>query len=399
MGFSLDIPLLPEDPILNLPKLFIDDPRTEKVNIGIGVYQTSEGEPLVLNCVRKAENLLLQKQLYKNYLPIEGDLEFLALAAELVFGKDSPALDPKHSFFAQTIGGTGALRIGSAFLANHVNKSILISRPTWSNHKSIFEQSGLNVGSYPYLNESYTAVDFESLCTAIKNTSPQTIFLLQSNCHNPTGFDLTFEQWKEVSKLMKERQLIPFFDCAYHGFGEGLTADVKPIRYFVEQGHELLIAYSFSKNMALYGERLGFLTIYTPQNNIIPKIASQVKFSIRGNYSSPPIHPARLAALVLKSSELSQEWDQELKNMRDRITEMRNAFIAALLVKGHTPLFSAMHKQLGLFTLFKMTAAQVMEMREKFGIYMLNNGRINIVGLNTRNIPYVAESLLKVVQS
>lgn len=390
--------LLPEDPILSLPKAFQIDPRSFKVNLGIGVYLTSEGHSLVLNCIRKAESLLAQKHLLKDYAPIEGDPEYIRVAPQVLFGVDSPILNPETLFVAQTIGGSSALRLGGEFIASNLSKSILMSQPSWINHKLIFEKSGLNVGSYPYLNEDLTGIDFNAMKLAIKNTPPGTVLLLQASCHNPTGFDPSFEEWKELSDLMKKQQLIPFFDCAYQGLGDGIIEDVRAVRYFAEQGHDMLVAYSFSKNIGLYGERLGYLAIISQQKQLMPAIASQVKVSIRGNYSNPPIHSPRLLTTVLKSPELYIEWETELKNMRDRILEMRNAFIAALMIEGHNGNFYAMHKQKGLFSLCGLSPEQVLRLREEKAIYLPSNGRINIAGLNTNNMEYVAQAIVNVTK-
>lgn len=397
MPFFNDIPLLPDDPILGLPIAFAADPRPNKINLGIGAYKTAEGHPLVLASVRKAESLLLQKHLNKEYLPIEGDSEFLRCSLQLLLGKDC-SLWQTHSYFAaQTVGGASALRVGGEFLTKLISKTVFISQPSWSNHKQIFERAGLIVGSYPYFDVNTYLLDFSGMCEAIKNMPPGSIILLHGCCHNPTGIDPTFEQWKELSDLIKKQQVIPFFDIAYQGFGHGLDLDAQAIRHFVNEGHEMLIAYSFSKNFGLYGERVGLLAIICSSVEKVPTIASQIKSLIRGNYSNPPLHGARIVSTVLKSHELTLEWKKELNNMGERVKEMRKALIAALLVKGQDRNFAYMNQQTGLFSFTGLNPEQVQFLRKEKAIYMPNNGRINIAGLNTQNVAYVAEALSSVM--
>lgn len=394
-----DIPQLPEDPILGLPIAFAADPRPNKINLGIGAYQTTEGNSLVLNSVKKAENLLLQKNLNKDYLPIEGDADFLHYALQLLLGQDSPLWQNHQFFAAQSVGGASALRIGGEFLAKLVSKTIFLSQPSWSNHKQIFERAGLNVGSYPYLHPQTCLLDAQGIYRAIQNMPPKSVILLHGCCHNPTGLDPTFEQWKELSSLIKKHQLIPFFDVAYQGFGEDLDQDAQAVRYFVQEGHEMLIAYSFSKNFGLYGERVGFLTVICSQADRVPKIGSQIKSLIRANYSNPPLHGARIVSKILKSPELTLEWKTELMNMRERVQNMRKALIAALLVKGQNHNFSYLQQQNGLFAFLGLTLEQVQYLLHEKAIYLPSNGRINLAGLNTHNVSYVAEALLSAMSS
>ncbi len=399
MPFFNQIVQLPPDPILGLPIAFAADPRPNKINLGVGAYRTAEGHPLVLTCVKKAECHLLQKNLNKEYLPIEGDSEFLKCALPLLFGVDSPLLESGCYFAAQTVGGASALRIAGEFLAKLVSKMIFLPQPSWSNHKQIFERASLNVGSYPYFDPKSCMLDFQGMCKAFENMPPASVILLHGCCHNPTGIDPTFDQWQQLSKVIKQRKLIPLFDMAYQGFGQNFEKDGEAIRYFAAENHEMLIAYSFSKNFGLYGERVGFLTIVSEKREEIPKIGSQVKYLIRSNYSNPPLHGARIVATILKSRELTLEWKTELSNMSQRIKEMRKAFIAALLVKGHDHNFDYMQDQKGLFSFSGLNPEQVRALREEKAIYVPSNGRINIAGLNTCNLAYVTEALLSVIKS
>jgi aspartate/tyrosine/aromatic aminotransferase len=397
MPFFNDFSILPEDPILSLPLAFAADLRKYKVNLGIGAYRTAEGFPLILNSVKKAESLILHKQTNKEYLPIEGDAEFLRYASQLLFGNQSSILTSGHLFTAQTVGASGALRIGGELLSKLSNKTIFLSQPSWPNHKPIFERSGLIVGSYPYFDSKTHLLDFQGMYEGIKNMPIGSALLLHGCCHNPTGVDPTFEQWQELSKIIKQQQLIPFFDIAYQGFGQDLESDAKAIRYFAQEGHEMLVAYSFAKNFGLYNERIGFLALTTQRIEAIPKAGSQIKGLIRGNYSTPPAHGAQIVTTILKSPELRQDWETELKNMKDRVKEMRAALIADLLVKGYNKDFSYMHHQNGLFSFCGLDADQVHRLRQEKGIYMPSNGRINIAGINTNNLEYVAESFVSVL--
>lgn len=394
MPFFNDVALLPDDPILSIPILFAADPCPTKVNLGIGAYKTAEGQPLVLTSVRKAEAQLSSKHLDKEYLPIEGDSEFIKCGLEILLGHDIP----KNLFSAQTIGGTGALRIAGEFLARNGFKNIFLSQPSWSNHKLIFERSGLNVGSYPYYDSVNQSLDFNGMREAIQNMPPGSVVVFHGCCHNPSGIDPNFDQWKELSQLLKQKQLIPLFDIAYQGFGQGLVEDAQAVRYFAKQGHEMIVCYSFSKNFGLYGERVGFLTFFLPNEEVVQKVGSQIKTVIRGGYSNPPLHGVRIVKKIFRSPELSAEWHAELTNMRDRILQMRQAFVAELLVKGDNKKdFSYLTQQKGLFSFSGLNAEQVMRLRKEKGIYMPTSGRINIAGLNTTNLEYVAEAIISVL--
>jgi aspartate/tyrosine/aromatic aminotransferase len=397
MPFFNDVPLLPDDPILGLPSAFAGDPRPNKINLGIGAYKTAEGFPLVLSSVRKAENQLLQKNLNKEYLPIEGDGEFIRCSLKLLLGTHCSLLQSGHFFAAQTVGGAGALRIAGEFLSKLISKTIFLSQPSWSNHKQIFERAGLNVGSYPYFYPATCLLDYQGMCQAVKNMPRGSIILLHGCCHNPTGIDPTFDEWKELSQIIKHQQVIPLFDIAYQGFGHGLEEDAKAIRYFASEGHEMLISYSFSKNFGLYGERVGFLAIISSNQEIVPRIGSQIRYLIRGNYSNPPLHGARIVSTILKSQELTLEWKTELNNMCERVKEMRRALVAALLVQGKGHNFAYMDKQIGLFSFSGLSLEQVERLRREKAIYMPSNGRINIAGLNTQNLSYVVDGLLSVL--
>jgi aspartate/tyrosine/aromatic aminotransferase len=398
MSFFHDVVQLPEDPILRLPVAFAVDPRPYKVDLGVGSYKTADGRPLVLTSVQKAEQQILQAHLDKEYAPIEGDGEFLHYALQLLFGKSSAFLQSERFFATQTIGGTGGLRLAGEFLAKLMGRLIFISQPSWNGHKTIFERAGFRVKSYPYFNSMTGLLDFTAMCESINNMPAKSVILLHACCHNPTGIGPTFAQWQELSDLIKTHHLFPLFDLAYQGFGEGLDQDAQAIRYFAQEGHEMGIAYSFSKNFGLYGERVGFLTMACEESDLVPKIGSQMKYLVRGNYSNPPLHGARIVKTILKSPELTLEWQKELSQMGERIKEMRQALITILLAKGNGHHFIHMDQQKGLFSFTGLTPEQVHRLWKEKALYMPNNGRINVAGLNQQNLEYVADAFLSVVE-
>ena len=387
--------LLPGDPILSLSRQFKEDTHKKKANLGVGAYKDSEGRPVVLTAVRKAETMMLEKHLNKEYPPIQGHADFINESLKLIFGEKEIG----NVFGVQTIGGTGALRIGGDFLSQHITKKIYLSEPTWPNHKSIFTRAGMEIGWYPYYDATNKRLDFSGMCEAIQKMELNSAILFQGICHNPTGFDPSFEQWKKLSELVKKQHIIPFFDFAYQGFGDDLDEDAKPIRYFVAQGHEMLVAGSYSKNLGLYGERVGTLSVVTQNKNLKDKVGSHIKQIIRGTYSMPPLQGARIVATILQSEELRKEWVHELTTMRERIKVMRCALVAGLLAKGHKDKFSFMNQQRGMFSFSGLNQEQVQRLQKEYNIYMLKNGRINVAGLNRNNMDYVIESIISVVKS
>ena len=398
MSFFDKVDLLPADPILNLPVAFAADPRPNKINLGIGAYKDDSGNPLVLSCVRKAESQLFQNDLNKEYLPIEGDPSYLNESLKLIFGKDHPTLQLDTIFAAQTIGGTGALRIGCELLLQKISKAIYISQPTWPNHKALFSRTGMPVEAYPYYDPQSHSLDFSAMCAYIQQIPSGNAILLQASCHNPTGIDPTFEQWRELSKLVKTQKLIPFFDLAYQGFGIGIDEDANPVRYFAKEGHEMLVATSYSKNLGLYGERAGMLAVVTHSKEEVVKVASQIRQIIRSIYSSPPLHGARIVKTVLQSPQLKQEWLRELADMRGRIAQMRQDLVAGLLAKGADKSFNSLIQQSGIFSFCGLNQQQVHRLIQEKGIYMPSDGRINVAGLNKQNLDYIIESILSVLK-
>jgi aspartate/tyrosine/aromatic aminotransferase len=388
MSFFKGIEKLPEDPLLSIPVDFAADTRTKKTNLGLGTYRDSEGRPFVLPVVRNAEASFFNTKRNKEYLPIEGDPLFLKETLKLIYGKESSQLA------VQAIGGSAALSLGAKLLCEQGPRKIYLSDPSWPNHSLIFSRAGLNINFYPYYDPKTKKVNFSGISQAVKEMEAGSVILLQAACHNPTGVDLSIPEWKELSALLKKHKVLPFFDIAYHGFGEDLDKDAFAIRYFAEQGHEMLISYSYSKNMGLYGERVGALVIVTENEE---NVRTHIKQIIRSIYSTPPIHGAAIVASVLESENTKNEWVADLSNMRERIIEMRQAFVAGLELKLKDCDFSFILSQKGLFSYLDLTENQVHHLRKEFGIYMPTSGRINVAGLNGSNISDVIEAITSTV--
>lgn len=392
------VELLPADPILSLPQLFQADTHPQKVNLGVGSYRDAEGKTLVLTSVRAAEQAILEENLAKEYLPIEGNPEFLQSCQDLVFGSELATRIRDRLVGFQAMGGTSAIRVGAEFLKQGISPCMYISQPTWPNHRLIMQRTGLAIQEYPYYDYSKHQVDFDLLCSSLKEAPVGSAVLLQANCHNPTGIDLTQEQWKELSSLMKQLQLLPFFDLAYQGFGKGVEEDAWPVRYFAEEGHEGFVAVSFSKNMGLYGERVGFGCVITADAETAKRVNSHIKQIIRTSYSNPGLHGGRIVSRILRNSDLRTEWIEELTEMRLRIHEMRRALHARLLVDGMQMDIDFMLRQNGMFSLLGLDGNQVKRLRAEFGVYTLENSRINVAGLTSLNLDYVSQAIVHVTQ-
>ncbi|KAL8153199.1 hypothetical protein V2J09_010959 [Rumex salicifolius] len=386
----------PEDPILGVTVAYNKDPSPLKLNLGVGAYRTEEGKPLVLNVVRKAEQLLVNEpSRVKEYLPILGLPEFNKLTAKLILGSDSPAILENRIATTQGLSGTGSLRVGSEFLARHYhNRVIYIPLPTWGNHPKIFNLGGLEVKSYRYYDPTTRGLDFQGLCEDLEAAPNGAIVLLHACAHNPTGVDPTHEQWEKIRQLMRSKELLPFFDSAYQGFASGsLDADAQPVRMFVADGGELFIAQSYAKNLGLYGERVGALSIVCRTADVAARVESQLKLVVRPMYSNPPIHGASIVATVLKDNELFNEWTVELKAMADRIISMRSQLFDALTAKGTPGDWSHIIKQIGMFTFTGLNKEQVAFMTKEYHIYMTSDGRISMAGLSAQKVPHLADAI------
>ncbi|KAL1557358.1 Aspartate aminotransferase 3, chloroplastic [Salvia divinorum] len=386
----------PEDPILGVTVAYNKDPSPNKLNLGVGAYRTEEGKPLVLNVVRKAEQMLVNdRSRVKEYLPIVGLADFNKLSAKLILGTDSPAIQDNRVTTVQCLSGTGSLRVGAEFLARHYHQhTIYIPQPTWGNHVKIFGLAGLAVKTYHYYDPATRGLNFKGLLEDLGSAPSGAIVLLHACAHNPTGVDPTAQEWEQIRKLMRSKALLPFFDSAYQGFASGnLDADAQSIRMFVRDGGECLVAQSYAKNMGLYGERVGALSMVCRSADVASRVESQLKLVIRPMYSSPPIHGASIVATILKDRAMFQEWEVELKAMADRIISMRKQLFDALRSRGTPGDWSHIIKQIGMFTFTGLNSAQVAFMTKEYHIYLTSDGRISMAGLSSRTVPHLADAI------
>ncbi|XP_074576689.1 aspartate aminotransferase, cytoplasmic [Curcuma longa] len=386
----------PEDPILGVTVAYNKDPSPMKVNLGVGAYRTEEGKPLVLNVVKKAEKMLLNNpSRIKEYLPITGLADFNKLSARLIFGADSCAIQENRVATVQCLSGTGSLRVGAEFLARHYHEhTIYIPQPTWGNHPKIFTLAGLSVKTYRYYDPKTRGLNFQGFLEDLNMAPLGAIVLLHACAHNPTGVDPTLDQWEQIRQFMRSKSMLPFFDSAYQGFASGdLDADAQSVRMFVADGGECVMAQSYAKNMGLYGERVGALSIVCKSADVAVKVESQLKLVIRPMYSNPPIHGASIVATILKDREMYHEWTMELKAMANRIISMRQQLFNALSARGTPGDWSHIIKQIGMFTFTGLNNEQVSFMTKEYHIYMTSDGRISMAGLSTKTIPHLADAI------
>ncbi|KAE9587042.1 Aspartate aminotransferase 1 [Lupinus albus] len=386
----------PEDPILGVTVAYNKDPSPVKLNLGVGAYRTEEGKPLVLNVVRRVEQQLVNEaSRNKEYLPIVGVADFNKLSARLIFGADSPAIKENRVTTVQCLSGTGSLRVGGEFLARHYHqKTIYLPQPTWGNHPKIFNLAGLSVKTYRYYAPATRGLDFEGLLEDLGSAPSGSIVLLHACAHNPTGVDPTPEQWEQIRQLLRSKALLPFFDSAYQGFASGsLDVDALPVRLFVADGGELLLAQSYAKNMGLYGERVGALSIVSKSADVASRVESQVKLVVRPMYSNPPIHGASIVAAILRDRDLYNEWTIELMAMADRIISMRQQLFDALQSRGTPGDWSHIIKQIGMFTFTGLNTEQVSFMTKEYHIYLTSDGRISMAGLSSKTVPHLADAI------
>ncbi|KAE8654587.1 Aspartate aminotransferase [Hibiscus syriacus] len=388
--------LAPEDPILGVTVAYNKDPSPVKLNLGVGAYRTEEGKPLVLNVVRKAEQMLLNDRArVKEYLPIVGIADFNKLSAKLILGADSPAIQENRVTTVQCLSGTGSLRVGAEFMARHYHqKTIYIPQPTWGNHPKIFTLAGLSVKTYRYYDPTTRGLNFQGLLEDLGSAPSGSIVLLHACAHNPTGVDPTLQQWEQIRQLMRSKALLPFFDSAYQGFASGsLDQDAQSVRMFVADSGECFVAQSYAKNMGLYGERVGALSVVCKTADVASRIESQLKLVIRPMFSNPPIHGASIVATILKDSNMFREWTIELKAMADRIISMRKQLFDALRTRGTPGDWSHIIKQIGMFTFTGLNSKQVEFMTREYNIYMTSDGRISMAGLSSKTVSHLADAI------
>lgn len=393
------VELAPRDPILGLTEAFNADSRSTKVNLGVGVYTDDEGKIPLLRAVRTAEESLVKSTAPRGYLPIEGLAAYGAAVQKLIFGATSPLSASGRLVTVQSLGGTGALKIGADFLKRIApSAQVLISDPSWENHRALFEAAGFRVGTYPYYDADTQGLNFDGMAATLRAAPAGTIVVLHACCHNPTGVDPSLDQWRMVVEIARERQLVPFLDMAYQGFAEGIEPDAAAVRLFADSGLPVFIASSFSKSFSLYGERVGALTVVTAGSEEAERVLSQLKRVIRTNYSSPPTHGASIVRAVLDDPTLRALWERELGEMRERIKRMRSALVEGLQARGVSRDMSFVLRQRGMFSYSGLNAAQVDRLKSEFGIYAVASGRICVAALNTRNVGPVCDAIAAVLR-
>jgi aromatic-amino-acid transaminase len=394
------VPMAARDPILGLSDAYVADPRANKVNLGVGVYYDDDGRIPLLAAVRKAEAMRLEKAPARGYLPIDGLAAYNHAVQALLFGAGSSMVSGSRVVTVQTLGGTGALKVGADLLKRfQPDAQVWISDPSWENHRALFEGAGFAVNTYPYYDADSRGLAFEGMLSALQSLPAKSVVVLHACCHNPTGVDLDVEQWRQVVRACVARELVPFLDIAYQGFGDGIDADAASVRLFAESGIDFLVSSSFSKSFSLYGERVGALSIVTQSQDEAARVLSQLKRVVRTNYSNPPTHGGSIVATVLSDPALRALWEQELAGMRERIRSLRNSLVDKLAARGAAVDFGFIKRQQGMFSYTGLDPAQVEKLRAEYGIYAIGTGRICIAALNSRNIDYVADAIAKVVNA
>ncbi|MGH8434330.1 MAG: amino acid aminotransferase [Pseudomonas sp.] len=398
MSLFSAVEMAPRDPILGLNEAFNADTRTTKVNLGVGVYYNEEGRIPLLRAVAEAEQARIAAHAPRGYLPIEGIAAYDQAVQTLIFGADSNLLAEGRVVTTQSIGGTGALKIGADFLKRLLPDAVVaISDPSWENHRALFESAGFPVQNYRYYDASSHGVNRAGLLEDLKALPPRSIVVLHACCHNPTGVDLSLEDWDKILEVLKAQNHVPFLDIAYQGFGDGIEEDAAAVRLFAQSGLCFFVSSSFSKSFSLYGERVGALSIVTESKEQAAKVLSQVKRVIRTNYSNPPTHGATVVAAVLNSPELRALWEEELGEMRTRIRAMRVAMVEQLAAQDAKRDFSFVARQRGMFSYSGLTAEQVERLKNEFGIYAVSTGRICVAALNNNNLNAVTSAIAKVL--
>jgi len=398
MSLFSAVELAPRDPILGLNEAFNADTRTDKVNLGVGVYCNEEGRIPLLRAVVEAETIRVAQHVSRGYLPIDGIAAYDQAVQTLLFGKDSPLIASGRVITTQAVGGTGALKIGADFLKQLLPDAVVaISDPSWENHRALFETAGFPVQNYRYYDAATHDVNRTGLLEDLNALPDRSIIVLHACCHNPTGVDLSPEDWKNVLAVVKAKNHVPFLDMAYQGFGDGIDEDAAAVRLFAESGLTFFASSSFSKSFSLYGERVGALSIVSESKEESARVLSQVKRVIRTNYSNPPTHGASIVAAVLNSPELRAQWEAELAEMRLRIRGMRNQMVDMLAKAAPHRDFSCVARQRGMFSYSGLTVEQVTRLRHEFGIYALDTGRICVAALNQNNIDAVTKAIVQVI--
>ena len=391
------VELAPRDPILGLNEQFNADPNPAKVNLGVGVYFDANGKLPLLQCVQQAEKMMMEAPKPRGYLPIDGIAAYDAAVQALVFGVDNEAVKAGRIATVQALGGTGGLKLGADLLKRmNATAKVLISNPSWENHRALFEGAGFVVEHYAYLDAAQRGIDFDALLADLNHAAAGSIVVLHACCHNPTGYDLSAAQWAQVIAVIERRALVPFLDMAYQGFGQGIAEDGAVVGQFIQAGLDFFVATSFSKSFSLYGERVGALSVVCQSKDEAGRVLSQLKRVIRTNYSNPPIHGAQVVALVLTTPALRALWEEELAGMRVRIRQMRVALQDKLSAAGMPQDMGFITRQQGMFSYSGLSAAQMQRLRAEFGIYGVDSGRICVAALNAGNIDATVAAMVKV---
>lgn len=390
--------MAPRDPILGLTEAFNADPRPTKVNLGVGVYFDENGKIPLLNAVKIAEKKRVETAPARGYQPIDGLPAYNKAVQVMLFGEGSQILSEGRVVTVESLGGTGALKVGADYLKRLLpNTTVYISDPSWENHRGVFENAGLTVDVYPYYDEPTHGVNFDAMKAKFNALPADSVVVLHACCHNPTGADLTETQWAEIIGIIRERKLVAFIDMAYQGFAESIAKDAVALKLFVESGVQFFVATSYSKSFSMYGERVGALSVITSSKDESARVLSQIKRIVRTNYSNPPTHGGAIVAAVLSDVELRAMWEQELAGMRDRIRTMRHSLAEKLKAEGTSQDFSFVTKQRGMFSYTGLSAEQVARMQSEFGVYAVSTGRICVAALNTKNIDYVVDAIAAVL--
>jgi aromatic-amino-acid transaminase len=398
MSLFTAVEMAPRDPILGLNEQFAADTHAQKVNLGVGVYYDDNGKLPLLQCVQAAEKRMAEKPSPRGYLPIDGIAAYDSAVKALVFGADSEPVRSGRVATVQAIGGTGGLKIGADFLKRlSPGAKVMISDPSWENHRALFSGAGFAVEAYPYYDAAKRGIDFAGMLGALQGAPAGTIVVLHACCHNPTGYDISASQWDEVIAAVKSRNLVAFLDMAYQGFGHGIAEDGAVIGRFVAAGLSILVSTSFSKSFSLYGERVGALSVLCQDKQEADRVLSQLKITIRTNYSNPPTHGGAIVAAVLGTPELRAQWEQELAEMRVRIKQMRHKLVDGLKAAGVKQDMGFITSQIGMFSYSGLSKEQMVRLRTEFGVYGTDTGRMCVAALNSKNIDHVCASIAKVV--
>ena len=398
MSMFSAVEMAPRDPILGLNEQFAADNNPKKVNLGVGVYYDDNGKLPLLACVQKAEQAMMEKPSARGYLPIDGIAAYDAAVQTLVFGAQSPSVLAKRVATVQCLGGTGGLKVGADFLKRlNPQAKVLISDPSWENHKALFTQAGFEVQAYPYYDAQALGVNFPKMLASLASAQAGSIVVLHACCHNPTGYDITPSQWQQVVETVKANGLTAFLDMAYQGFGHGIAEDGAVVDLFVQAGLSFFVATSFSKSFSLYGERVGALSVHCETADEAAKVLSQLKIAIRTNYSNPPIHGGSVVAAVLNTPEWRSLWESELAGMRVRIKDMRQKLVEGLKAAGVQRDMSFITQQIGMFSYSGLSKDQMIRLRSEFGVYGTDTGRMCVAALNSKNIDHVCASIAKVL--